>query len=98
MAQQMATRYVNIDSHVRLPAAQFPRACDRRNVVSERRRVHGIPQLQQRRQLLQSSIIQSIEVGKITRLVDFVDIGFFRCEVDVFADFVADGAEEIIVD
>jgi hypothetical protein len=30
--------------------------------------------------------------------VDFVDIGFFWCEVDVLADFLTDGSEEIIVD
>jgi len=31
-------------------------------------------------------------------LVDLVDIGFFPCEGNIFADFFADGAEEIIVD
>jgi hypothetical protein len=42
--------------------------------------------------------VEAIEIGEIARLMDLVDICLLWREVDVFADFVADIAEELIVD
>jgi hypothetical protein len=42
--------------------------------------------------------VQTVEVRKIARLVDLVDIRLFGREVDVFANLVADIAEQRIVD
>jgi hypothetical protein len=42
--------------------------------------------------------VETIEVCEIARLVDFVDVCLFGREMDVLADFVADIAEERIVD
>jgi hypothetical protein len=42
--------------------------------------------------------VQTVEVREIARLVDLVDVCLFGREVDVFADFIADIAEQRIVD
>ena len=42
--------------------------------------------------------MEAIEVCKITRLVDLVDVCLFGREMDVFANFVTDIAKEGIVD
>jgi hypothetical protein len=42
--------------------------------------------------------VQTVEVREIARLVDLVDIRLFGREVDVFANLVADIAEQRIVD
>jgi hypothetical protein len=42
--------------------------------------------------------MEAIEVRKIARLVNLVDVCLLGREVDVFADLVADIAEECIVD
>lgn len=43
-------------------------------------------------------VVKAIEICEVAGLVDFVDIGFFRREGDASADFVADFAEEGVVE
>lgn len=42
--------------------------------------------------------MEAIEIGKVAGLVNLIDIRLFGREMDVFADFVADVAEECVVD
>lgn len=42
--------------------------------------------------------MKAVKIGKITRLVNLVNVRLFRRKVDVLADFVADIAQERVVD
>jgi hypothetical protein len=42
--------------------------------------------------------VEAVEVRKVSRLVDLIDICLFGREGDVLADFVAHIAEESVVD
>lgn len=41
--------------------------------------------------------MKAVKIGKITRLVNLVDVRLFGRKVDVLADFVADIAQERVV-
>lgn len=41
--------------------------------------------------------MKAVEIGKITRLVNLVDVRLFGRKVDMLADFVADIAQERFV-
>lgn len=84
--------------HIRLHAAQRPRSCYRRQILAKRRRVQRVAEGEQGRQALERTVMETIEVCEIARLVDFVDVCLFGREMDVLANFVADIAEERIVD
>lgn len=98
MAEQVAARGVDVDGHVRLLAAQRAAAGDAGHVVSESLRVDGIAEGKQRGQLGKRLVVEAIQVGQVTRLVDLVDIGLLRGELYVFADFVSNRPEELVVD
>ena len=90
--------YETYHCHIRLHAAQRPRSCYRRQILAKRRRVQRVAEGEQGRQALERTVMETIEVCEIARLVDFVDVCLFGREMDVLANFVADIAEEGIVD
>lgn len=94
----MAAWRVYVHSHVGLYPAQWPSPCYRREVLAKGRRVQRITQGEQRGQALECRVVEAIEVGEIARLVDLVDVRLLGGEVDVLADFVADIAQQRVVD
>jgi len=98
MTEQVATGSIDVNGHVCLAAAQWATVGDVGNIVAEGLRVDGVAKLKERRQLGQRLVIQSIEVCKISRLVDLVNIGLLGCELDVGFDLTAHRSKEGIVD
>jgi len=84
--------------HVCLHPTQWARLCYRGQVLAECRRVERVAEGEKRRQALERRVGEAIEIGKVARLVYFVDIGLFGCEVDMLANFFADITKEGIVD
>jgi hypothetical protein len=98
MAEQVAARCIDVDGHICLLAAQRTAASDTGDVISESLRVDGIAEGKKRGQLGKGLVVESIQVGQVTGLVDLVDIGLFRGELYVFADFVSNRPEELVID
>lgn len=68
------------------------------DVVAESLGVDCVAERQQARELGEGVIVEAVEVGEVARLVDLVNVGFLGGEGDVFANLVADGAQEGVVD
>jgi len=62
-----------------------------RDVLTERRRVESIAKFEKRRQAREGGVIEPIQIGEITGLVNFVDVCFFGREMEVMLNFSADG-------
>lgn len=68
------------------------------NIVAEGLRVESVAKGEKRGQLGQGIVVETVEVCEVTALVDLVDVGLLGSERDIVLDFVADLAEERVVD
>ena len=98
MTQKIAAGSVDIDGHVGLASAQRAAASDVRDVVAECLGVEGVAQSEKGGELRKRIVVEAVEVGQITALVDLVNVGLLGGEGDVGLDLVADLAQESVVD
>lgn len=97
VAQEVAAGCVDIDGHIGLAPTQGAAAGDVRNIFAEGLGVERIAEGEKGGELGQCLVVESVKVGKVTTLVDLVDVGLFGGEVNVGLDFFANLAQEGIV-
>jgi len=62
------------------------------DIITESLGVHSVSEGKEGWQLREGFIVESVEVGKVTGLVDLVDVCLFRCELDIVSNLLADGS------
>ncbi len=88
----MAPRCVHIDRHVGLLAGQRAGPRDGADILAELGAVERVAEGQERGKKGDGGGVEAGEVGEVAGLMDLVDVGFFRGEVQVFEDLGAYGA------